>query len=148
MDEVEGTLASEGITIAFSKCMSEVRDSGLEITIVATTNKPWKLSSAMLRRFTAKIYVSLPEKKHVLKLLKNSLKRLEQRETPSGRQPFTLEKAVLGETLDKLTTEYFRKPQERYLTGDEVVQSVNTIGETLSEELLQSGARIFKKVGQ
>ena len=139
--------AEEGISVQFLKHMTAVRDSGQKVWIVAATNKPWNLSPPMLRRFTSRIYVSLPDKHDVLMLLKKRLKFVRQTKTCSGHQPYTLDKEVLGEEMDKLTNKYFKYPRQRYLSGDDIVRGVQTIPQALLEELKKSGARIFKKVG-
>ena len=155
IDEVEEMLASntdpqigaeEGISIQFLKHMSAVKDSGHSVWVVAATSRPWNLSPAMRRRFTSRIYVPLPEKKDVLKLLKSRLKGLERTKSLSGRNRFELEKGVLGQDLDVMTTTYFKKPRKQYLSGDDVVQSVETIRRVLLEELEQADARFFKEV--
>ena len=139
--------AGKGINVQLMICMSALKDSGDKVWIIGTTNKPWDLSLGIRRRFTERIYVPLPEKEDVLKLLKYRLRSLTLSQTRARREPFALEKAVLGQELDVLVTDYFRKPQKQHLSGDEVLQSMDTIPETLSQELLLSDARIFKKVG-
>lgn len=150
IDEAEKLLgAEESISAQLRKYMTAVRDSGQEVWIVAATNKPWKLSEPIVRRFTNRIYVSLPDKQDALMLLRNSLRSLQQTTTTSGHHPYTLNKGVLGEKLDQLMGKYCSQPQQRYLSCDDVVRSVETIPRALLEELKKSGARPrpFKKVG-
>lgn len=71
------TGVEHGINAQFLKLMSVVFDSGDDVWIVAAANRPWALSAAMSRRFSEKIYVSLPEKRDALNLVKETSKNPE-----------------------------------------------------------------------
>ncbi len=43
------------------------------VVVIAATNFPWKLDAALLRRFTAEIYIPLPTKTDIFQLIKKQL---------------------------------------------------------------------------
>ena len=147
IDEVEEILgkkgdsaisAEEGINAQFLKHMSALNDSGSQVWVVAATSKPWALSASMCRRFSSRIYVTLPEKNDALKLFKQHLKEIEARRTTSGLQPFTFDKGAVGQALDSLIGESFRHGQKRHFSGDDFVRAAQNIPRLLYKEIQAS----------
>ena len=58
------------IKTEFLKQMDLIKDHGKQVSIFATTNMPWELDIAVLRRFDRRILVPMPDKDTRKKILK------------------------------------------------------------------------------
>ena len=60
-------------------------ESNKNVMVMAATNNPWELDSALLRRFTSTIFVNLPESEDIKKLIELEIKRYITRKVVDNR---------------------------------------------------------------
>ena len=58
------------IKTEFLKQMDNIRNSDVKVSVFATTNMPWELDIAVLRRFERRILVPMPDKETRKKIFK------------------------------------------------------------------------------
>ena len=104
------------------------------VMTIATTNRPYAMDDAFLRRFPERIHVQLPDVAAILSIIQTQLKTYDH-------DPF-LDTAAGRVELDKLAGSCMKR---RLLSGDDIVCAMEKIGKTKRREAVN--AKSFHEVG-